>query len=297
MTTVEPAAVIDATSIGQIGLTTDGTTVWAATDGEILRIDAATNAVERFEAPTQADDTTMAIADDGLWVTRWAGGHLYRLDPTTGAVELSVDMPQAVKIAFIDDDLWVGLEGTDEMALVDRETGAIGRSVDAGAYGMAGLGDLWFNPDMGTTIERVDPASGSVIATIEGQGEGNCILSGAFPDSVWSSCFGRPVIERSATRIDPASNTVATVATLPPMHGGSVVVADGDAWFVGSLEDANGQPFGGLLRLDPDSGAIEKFVSIGPADPSQFVVAGGAIWLSDEALHRVLRVDLADLAD
>ena len=179
MTSVEPAAVIDVPGAsGTIAVVTDGTTVWAAGDGAIVRIDAATNRVERLPAPTQSDDTTMAIADDGLWVTRWAGGHLYRLDPQTGKVLLSVDVPTPVKIAFVGDDLWVGLENAHKMTLVDRKTGVLGRSVDAGAYGTAGLGDLWFASDHSTTIERVDPASGSVKATIEGKGEDNCMHHG-----------------------------------------------------------------------------------------------------------------------
>ena len=96
MTSVEPAAVIDVPGAsGTIAVVTDGTTVWAAGDGAILRIDAATNRVERLPAPTKSDDTTMAFADDGLWVTRWAGSHLYRLDPQTGKVLMSVDVPAA----------------------------------------------------------------------------------------------------------------------------------------------------------------------------------------------------------
>ena len=74
ITSVEPAAVIDVPGAsGLIAVVTDGTTVWAAGNGAILRIDAATNRVEQLPAPTKSDDTTMAIADDGLWVTRWAG--------------------------------------------------------------------------------------------------------------------------------------------------------------------------------------------------------------------------------
>ena len=298
MTSVEPAAVIDVPGApGTIAVATDGTTVWAAGDGAILRIDAATNRVERLPAPTQSGDTTMAIADDGLWVTRWAGSHLYRLDPKTGKVLLSVDMPSPVKITFLGDDLWVGSENAHQMTLVDRKTGALGRSVDAGAYGTSGLGDLWFASDRSTTIERVDPASGSVKATIEGKGEDNCDITGEFPDNVWLSCFGRDIRSRSATRIDPATDTVAAVATVPPSHGGSVAIIDGEAWFVGLFEDASGNPLGGLIRMDPATGAVDRFVSIGPADPNPAVVASGAIWVPDEAGHRVLRVNVADLSD
>jgi len=297
MTSVEPAAVIDVPGTsGTIAVVTDGTTVWAAGDGAILRIDAATNEVERLPAPTQSDDTTMAFADDGLWVTRWDGQHLYRLDPNTGKVLLSVDVPKPVTIAFIGEDLWVGLENARKMVLVDRKTGVLGRSVDVGAYGRAGLGDLWFASDHSTTIKRVDPASGSVKATIEGKGEDNCAISGEFPDNVWLSCFGRDVRSRSASRIDPATNTVAVVATVPPSHGGQVAIIDGEAWFVDVFDDASGNPFGGLLRLDPSTGAVDRFVSIGPADPNAPVVAAGAIWVPDEAGHRLLRVNVADLS-
>jgi len=297
MTSVEPAAVIDVPGAsGTIALATDGTTVWAAGDGVLLRIDAATNKVEQVPAPTQSDDTTMAFADDGLWVTRWAGHHLYRLGPKTGNVLLNVDVPTPVRIAFVGDDLWVGLENAHQMTLVDRKTGVLGRSVDAGAYGTAGLGDLWFTRDLTTKIERVDPASGSVKAEIEGKGEDNCGINGEFPDNVWMSCFGRDVRSRSASRIDPTTNTVAAVATVPPSHGGSVAIVDGEAWFVATFEDASGNPLGGLLRMDPATGAIVQFVSFGPADPNSPVVAAGAIWVPDEAGHRVLRVNVADLS-
>jgi streptogramin lyase len=297
MTSVEPAAVIEVPGApGTIALATDGTTVWAAGDGAILRIDAATDSVERLPAPTLSGDTKMAIADDGLWVTGWAGSHLYRLDPRTGEVLLSVDVPTPVKITFLGDDLWVGSEDANQMTLVDRKTGTLGRSLDAGTYGTAGLGDLWFPSGRTTTIERVDPASGTVKATIEAAGEDNCDIMGEFPDNVWLSCFGRAIQSRSISRIDPATDTVATVATVPPSHGGSVAIIDGEAWFVGLFKDADGNESGGLVRMDPDTGAVEQFVSIGPADPNPAVVTSGAIWVPDEAGHRLLRVNVADLS-
>jgi streptogramin lyase len=161
---------------------------------------------------------------------------------------------------------------------------------------VSGLGDLWFASDHSTTIERVDPASGSVKATIESKGEDNCGISGEFPDNVWLSCLGRDVRSRSASRIDPATNTVAAVATVPPSHGGQVVIIDGEPWFVDVFDDAQGNPLGGFLRLDPATGAVDRFVSIGPADPNSPVVAAGAIWVPDEAGHRILRVNVADLS-
>jgi streptogramin lyase len=293
MTTVTPTVIDVPGASGTIALATDGTTIWAATNGAVLRIDAATNVVISLPAPSQSGDTTLAIADDGLWMTRWGGGHVYRLDPETGEVQLSIELAAAVRLAFVGNDLWVGRESTGEMLLVDRTSGSLGRSLPAGAYGTAGLGDLWFTS--GGMVKRIDPATAAVKASIAVQNEGNCDVSGTFPDQAWISCFGRDVVARSASRVDPAGDRIAALASLPPCHGGSFAILDRDAWFVGTFEDPSRTPFGGLLRLDPATGALEQFVSIGPADPNTPVVAGGAIWVPDEAGHRILRVDATAL--
>lgn len=292
---IEPADVIDvAGTSGAIWLTSDGQTVWATGAGELLSIDADTDAVQHLQAPVQLDDTTLTIADDGLWATRWAGGRLYRLDPGTGTVQLEVDMPKAVRVAFIGADLWVGREDEGAMYRVDRVTGEVGSSIiSQGAYGIAGLGDLWF---AGTNqLLRVDPATGETTASIEYPGETNCSMGGAFPDNVWTACFGGEVIARAAARIDPTANSVAAVAELPPTHGGGIVVIAGQPWFVGAFEGSDGNPYAGLLRLDPETGAIDRFLSLAGVDPDAAVVSADALWVPDEAGHRVLKVDFADM--
>ena len=91
---VEPTATFDVPNAGGvISLATDGMTVWVAGDGEILRIDGTTGTVDHLAAPVATGDTYLLFADDGLWVTRFDGGKVYRLDPMTGAVELAIDLP------------------------------------------------------------------------------------------------------------------------------------------------------------------------------------------------------------
>ena len=295
---VEPAAVIDVSGSGTIALVTDGQTLWAGATGALLRIDVATNAVESFDAPLARDDTTLALADDGLWATLWGGGRLYRLDPATGAVLLEVEMPSAVRIAFVGEDLWVGQESLGSMTQVDRVTGEISSNVvSKGAYGTSGMGDLWFTSGSLLKVLRVDPATGEEKATIEFAGETNCSLFGSFPDNVWTACFGRDVIARSASRIDPITNTVATVAMLPPSHGGSVILIDGQPWFVGTFEGSDRKPVAGLLRIDPLTGSVDRFITVAGVDSDLPVVTGNALWLADEAGSRILRIDLADLAE
>jgi streptogramin lyase len=280
---------------GAIVATTDGTTVWAVGGtGVLLRIDSATNAVEELAAPVELDDTGLAIADDGLWVTRWAGGHLYRINPRTGVIELSVEMPSAVAMAFIDDGLWVGQETLGTMVLVDRKTGERGPTVTQGAYGAAGLGDLWFGSKT-SSIRRVDPATNTVVATIDVPGARSCGVGGLFPDNVWTTCSGSDTRARSVARIDPITNTVTAVATIRSSELGGVGIIDGQPWYIGSFRDSSGA-FAGLLRLNGDTGAIERFRSIRGADPDGALVAGGALWIADELGRRVLRVNLTDLS-
>ena len=57
-----------------------------------------------------------------------------------------------------------------------------------------------------------------------------------------------------------------------------MAIIEGEPWFVGLFEDAGGNALGELLRIDPATGAVDLFVSIGPADPDSLVVAAGAIW-------------------
>lgn len=295
MVKIEPSAVIDVPESSDIiWLTTDDTTIWATTSGSILRIDAATSSVKALAAPSLSGDTTIAIADDGLWLTRWSGDRVMRLDPKTGVVELSVVVDSAVKLTFIGDDLWVGREDATAMVEFDRTTGDLGRSLPIGPRAVSGLGDLWTYSSRG--IKRVDPATGVVKATIPFDDEGNCAVTGSFPDEAWVTCFGRDVVPRAATRLDTAANTVATVAGLPACHGGSVSVIDGRAWFVGAFKDADRNPFGGLLLLNSDTGAVEKFLSF-EGDPDAAVVAGGALWVPEEAGHTILRFDFEDLTE
>ncbi len=295
---LKPSAVIDVPdSTGVIALTTDGKTVWASTNGAIVRIDVATNAAQRLTAPTASGDTTLAIAADGLWATRWEGGKLYRLDPQTGAAQLSVEMPRAVRIAFVGSDLWVGREDVGKMFRVDRKTGAVGASVSQGAYGTAGMGDLWFASDGSPTILRVNPSTGVTKATIAAPGESNCVIDGPFPDSAWIGCWGQEVEPRLVSRIDPATNSVAAVVRLLPSHGAGVAILSGATWVVAAFEQADGAPFAGLLRVDPATGAIEHFLSLQGVGPDGPVVAGGALWIPDEAGHRIVRVDATELDD
>ncbi len=296
---VEPNAAYDVPNAGgAISLATDGMTVWAAGDGEMLRIDGATGAVDHLAAPVATGDTFLLFATDGLWATQWQGGTVYRLDPMTGAVELALDVPSAVDPQLVGQELWVGREDQGEMIHVDRLSGALGTSIRLGAYAQGSPDALWFAvPGDPPTVVRVDPASGATVATIAVPAGTGCAIAGTVPDALFtSSCFGRDAETRTFARIDPLTNTVVSTTELPATHGGNPVVAGGSIWLVGAFDAPDDSHFAGLVRVDPVSGAAQQWISLPGVEPDGSIGTANAIWVPDEGGHRVLRYDIASLA-
>ena len=96
-------------------------------------------------------------------------------------------------------------------------------------------------------------------------------------------------------RINLATKTVTELVNVPPSHGGAIVAIGDHEWFVGNFEDADRKPFAGLLRIDPQTGQPDRFLSVAGADPDGSFVAGDTFWITDEAGHRLLKLNLADL--
>ena len=296
-TELSPTAEIDVPGSGVIATATDGETIWAVAPNALLKVNPETVEVESMDAPVMSDDTSLALADDGLWVARWAGGKLYLLNPKTGDVRLDADLETAVNLQFLGDDLWVGQENLHSMFKVDRSTADVDSQTQlvGTAYAQSGMGYLWFMD--GSQVKRIDPQTKEVEAVLDLAGQSNCArgFGGKFPDAVWTSCLEREVAERSVVRIDPVAGSVAAVAMTPPSHGGGVITIGDHTWFVGNFEDADHNHFAGLVRIDPQTGEMDRFFSIADADPDAAFVAGDALWIADEAGHRLVKIDLADL--
>ena len=296
-TELQPSAVIDvADSYGYLPSATDGDTIWVGAKGVLLKINARTNAVTKLDAPVMPDDTTLALADEGLWAARWSQDKLYLLDPKTGDVLLDTELEKPVSIAFMGDDMWIGNEAKRSKFKVDRSTGVIDpdSEVPDAAYAGPGEGDFWYVPRGSNNIVRVDPDTKEVKATIDFPGLSNCSVGGTFPDSVWTGCFEREASEQTVARIDPATNSVAQLVKLPRTHGGSVTTIGDQTWFFGAFDGSDG-PFGGLVGIDVAKSATDRYLSIAGVDPDGMFVAGGALWVVDEGGHRLLKFDLADL--
>jgi len=169
---------------------------------------------------------------------------------------------------------------------IDRAIHVFGHEPTALAYG---AGSLWTALVHGSAIERIDPATGDVVATIKVDRLGLGVV--ATDQAVWATT-GDVGANSTLLRIDPASNQV--VSTLAVGQGDALAL-DGGALWVGSLQQGN------VMRVDPQSNKVVATVPVfdaskipGGADvgtgPS--IAAGnGQVWVADPVGKAVVLID------
>jgi hypothetical protein len=292
-----PTAVIDLAGMVRdtIPLTTDGTDVWVGVDGAVIHIDGQTNATKRIDVPDMSTGNgEMVMASDGLWIEDYAGGRFLRINPLTGAVEVTGTAPLPRTIFFVDDQLWIGTKGGAPGAhLVDRATGALGPRIGTTNDFAVGLGDLWMGGPSQAAITRYDASTGASTGTIDVPPGTGCYVGGAFPDNVWAACpadFGTCPANSTAVRIDPVTNGVVTTARICSLP----VVIDGTPWFLAGRMDGT-DIANSLVSVDPATGRLLAQFDLGKIDYDRIVLTDKALWLSDEQGDRIVRYDLTSL--
>lgn len=296
-----PTAVIDLAGKvkNTIPLTTDGTDVWVGVDGAVIHIDGQTNATRQIDVPDMSTGNgEMVIASDGLWIEDYSGGRFLRIDPVTGAVEVTGPATVSPRtIFFVDDQLWIGTRGAASGAyLVDRATGALGPRIGTTNDFAIGLGDIWMGgqPQAANAITRYDASTGASTGTIDVPPGTGCVVGGSFPDNVWATCgadFGTCPANSVAVRIDPATNRVVTTARI---CGTPVAVIDGTPWFLAGRMDGAAIA-NSLVSVDPATSRLLAQFDLGKIDPDRIVLTDKALWISDEQGDRVVRYDLTSL--
>jgi len=162
---------------------------------------------------------------------------------------------------------------------INSQSAEIERTISVNGAGAVavGAGSVWIASFAESTVERIDPASGQVLATIpltlpkpvEGGDDRLLPLEAVFGgDSLWVS-GGRGYL----ARINPAQNAVETMYEIPPTAG-ELVVGDGRAWIGGGVD--------GVIEVDPVSGAVRS-IPIEGADGRRLSVSGlseidGELW-------------------
>ena len=273
------------TSIGTggtqvLGLAVRDGAVWAVSydTSTMVRIDPATNTVAAtVEVPGGA---SAASLPSGLWVAAYGNpGHLYKIDPETATIAMSVDLGDVCCDLTEGAGLVWALDRSGAVIGVDPEAGDVRTTLpvklDLNAHNnvvFAG-GYLWVSSDT-TALFRLDPAQwpdqdlrrrwGVPFLAQDG------LLWGAGPTELWA--------------VDPASGEVVQRVEVPDSTEVMALAIEGRTAWVGMRHPG---PVGSVLELDLRDGTVRSELAVDI--PARIELALGSRWISDSGSSMVLR--------
>ena len=190
-------------------------------------MDTLTSSAEivREYGPFPGADRIHGITHDGehMWVA--TGQRLLAIDPASGDVKRTLNVPCDAGSAFDGRYLWQVAEARIDK--IDPASGRVVASIPAPGQGRdSGLawaeGSLWVGQYHDRKIHRVDPATGAVLRTIES----NRFVTGVtwVGDELWHGTWERD--ESDIRRIDVESGAVLERLEMPRGVGVSGLEAD-----------------------------------------------------------------------
>lgn len=229
-------------------------------------------------------------AGDLVWVARAGNGmdSLVAIDPGTARITRGLGTEDLwSNLALTDGGFWTA--GADLVLRVDARTGRPDSIPLPGGSHPGDLvlaeGSIWVATNGDGKVLRIDPASRSVIASIqvgETMSMDNPLRLAAGGGAIWVlTLFG----DENLHRIDPATNTVT--GSVDDVGDGTVGVAfgEGSVWVAGVHD-------GTIYRVDPAT--LEVLARI-PVDkrPVAVAVGEGAVWVGKLGDGTVDRIDPA----
>jgi streptogramin lyase len=227
-------------------LAVDGDDVWLVPDGEqaVHRLDATTADVEVFGTGPLGAPIDIVVAAGGVWTI---GGTewLQRIDTTDLVIADSFDLPDALALAADVDEIWASTDLGGSVTRIDPATGTVGNPIPFD-------GVRWFYPPS--------------LAVTEG--------------AVWLTDLDDSGI--SLVRVDTTSGEAERVLDAPDsLAPAAVVTTPGAVW---ALFD------GELIQLDPETSkrirGLPATVAPLSSDPPRAVVgvatSKDGVWYGDE---------------
>lgn len=234
---------LDPEGCNSLGLGT--ASIWSCKEGDLVRIDPATNVAE---PPLHADKVWSQIrlvqAEGRIWVLTGDGTSLIGLDESSGASSDPIALPvPCTDLASAAGRLYVVCEEAGRVLGVDLPGGTITAdlSVPKPHHLSATATDVWV--ESGTGVLQLDPESLEIERTFADIRVGLFGALRADEDGVWIRR-----IDPFLTRIDAASGAINAVVTAPFEEGGDVIV-DGDHVWASTLHDSV------VIRLEVPAGS------------------------------------------
>jgi virginiamycin B lyase len=128
---------------------------------------------------------------------------------------------------------------------------------------------VWVASTRPYAVQRIDPATNRILATVRVSGEACSGLAYGF-GSIWVPICGK---KPALVRVDASKNTITATLPIPPAGPeGGIAASDDSIWIV---TDKNGT----LSRIDPATNAVRQKISI-PRGSYNPVFSDGTIWIT-----------------
>jgi DNA-binding SARP family transcriptional activator/ABC-type branched-subunit amino acid transport system substrate-binding protein len=287
----DPALDVAVPGIAERVLPTRWRTRWAALVAAVLV--GVTIGTGLFWASQPANATSAGVA---------------ALDSTTGATAGTVSIgtsPSALAVG--EDSVWVIDADDRTVSTVDPSTREVTRTFNTAStptdiaigqsgvwIGNAGTGASSGTPGslLPTSVSRLDPETGVVVATVDLPSQSGQSLYGVIPglsrrhiavtpDAVWAI---NP--DLTVSRIDPRTNRV--VAVVEDIEARNIAAADGTVWITENEH---------LAEIDTDRNAVARRVELDGDTLSDIAIGAGSVWAAAPSDGHVWRVPTSSNAD
>ena len=194
----------------------------------------------REYGPFPGADAVAGVTHDGRRVWFASGDRINALDPASGTIERTIEVPAHAGTAFDGRHLFQIAE--ERIQKIDPGTGEVVATIPApGGGGDSGLawaeGSLWVGQHRERKIHQIDPATGAILRTIESIRfvTGVTWVDGELWHGAIQSDEGSASNESEIRRIDPVTGEVLTRLLMPAgtmvsgleSDGGDVLYAGG----------------------------------------------------------------------
>jgi virginiamycin B lyase len=263
---------------------------WTASSGRLTRIRALDNAMSEIVLDTSGGPCrNIAFGEGSVWVPDCGKGVIYKLDPRTNTVALTItaDMFSTDgSIGVGEGSVWVITAERGERTLTrfNASTGDVEATIAlpfVGTSVLADFGSVWVTAASKGQLIRIDPRRNAILAALPLGGTPKGLASGE--GSIWVMNEGAGVVQR----VDGHTGLLTATINLGP-RGADIAVGGGYVWI--TYCDAV------LGQIDPRTNTLfRNFVS----DYNEWAggsvrFGGGSIWI---AATRLLRVDLPRVTD
>ena len=295
------AAVVGATLIGAalaaLLLTRGENGLRAEPDASsLVRIDPGTNTLVS-SLPVGREASGVAAAGRYVWVTSFADGTVWRIDPESHATLRIPVRGSPTGLAAGSGSVLVADGPEHSLASVDASTGTVSyvKPLIGDAVGSvpvaAGSEGVWFADATEGIAAQLDVGDtrggGAVVGQIRVPVDGTSFLSAY--ESFDGLAVGEHAIwavgdafDRTLWRLDPRSRRVVATVKLPFVPG-SVAAGEGGVWVASLFDDA-------VLRINPATNGIVAKVTV-PRGVVGLAAGGGAVWVASSIDRIVSHID------